>query len=152
MDDQCRTCKKVKPVTEFQKDRQKPTGRRPYCKECSAKASNEYYHNNKDKVFAKSQRHKQEQKLALIEYKGSKCFDCGLSFPPYVYHFDHRDPLEKSFGIGQRKGHSIYDLKKEVEKCDLVCANCHAVRTHNNHEIIGLKISLGHARRKSAVA
>lgn len=48
----------------------------------------------------------------------------------YVFDFDHRDPSEKLFAISTNyKGVSVASLIKEMNKCDLVCANCHRHRT-----------------------
>ena len=43
--------------------------------------------------------------------------------------FDHRDGEEKKHNICRMDGHSIEKIKKEMKKCDVVCANCHAIRT-----------------------
>ena len=65
-------------------------------------------------------------KLKLVEYKGGKCSKCGYNKSiPSVYEFHHRDPKEKDFGIGG-KSWSYERLKKEVDKCNLYCRNCHA--------------------------
>jgi hypothetical protein len=65
-------------------------------------------------------------KLKLIEYKGGKCCKCGYSKPIYnAYDFHHRDPNIKDFSISG-KSWSYEKLKLEVDKCDLVCKNCHA--------------------------
>ncbi len=47
--------------------------------------------------------------------------------------FHHRDPKQKMFNVGQwvRNGVSLETLKAEIEKCDVLCANCHAVETQN---------------------
>jgi hypothetical protein len=65
-------------------------------------------------------------KQRLIEYKGDKCQICGYAKRiPGAYHFHHRDPKEKSLSIsGSTLG--LDRLKKEADKCDLLCANCHA--------------------------
>jgi hypothetical protein len=66
-------------------------------------------------------------KQKLIEYKGGKCQRCGYSKDhPSVYDFHHRNPEEKEFGISKRLTYSFERLKKEVDKCDLLCKNCHA--------------------------
>jgi hypothetical protein len=57
------------------------------------------------------------------------CHDCGGKFDPCVYHFDHvpeRGP--KLFNVSHCDV-SIERLQAEIAKCDIVCANCHAVRT-----------------------
>ena len=67
-------------------------------------------------------------KLRLIEYKGGKCQWCGYNKPvPAAYHFHHRDPSQKEFGIAQQGAcRSWSKVLEEVDKCDLICANCHA--------------------------
>lgn len=67
-------------------------------------------------------------KQRLIAYKGGKCEICGYNKDcPSSFHFHHKNPSEKSFGIGS-KGitRKLELLKQEVDKCQLLCANCHA--------------------------
>lgn len=68
----------------------------------------------------------------LIAYKGGRCMDCNRVFPIVCMDFDHRIPAEKSFAIGSNYNKSIDDLMLEVDKCDLVCSNCHRIRTADN--------------------
>jgi hypothetical protein len=69
----------------------------------------------------------------LRDLRRRPCADCGQSFPPWVMDFDHRDPRTKSFALAA--GHALLKsrnvLAAEVAKCDVVCANCHAIRTYN---------------------
>jgi len=60
------------------------------------------------------------------------CKDCDNTFPSYVMQFDHRDASIKKAAVALlvQQTCSLETLQKEIEKCDLVCANCHAVRTH----------------------
>lgn len=63
-------------------------------------------------------------KQKLIEYKGGKCEICGYNKCVNALEFHHKNPLEKDFQIsGSSK--SFENLKSEVDKCLLVCANCH---------------------------
>jgi transcription elongation factor Elf1 len=69
---------------------------------------------------------RRELKKKAIEYKGGKCSICGYNKSVRSLVFHHLDPKEKDFDIG----HSGYTLswekvKKELDKCILVCANCH---------------------------
>ena len=79
---------------------------------------------------------KQDRRDWLIEQKMSRvgCFDCGLKVEPhitYVFDYDHREPHLKSFTISQYLHHfTEHRLFQEMDKCDLVCANCHRHRTH----------------------
>ena len=63
-------------------------------------------------------------KKQCVDYKGGKCKRCGYDKYPEVLDFHHRDPIEKDFQISD-KGWSFERLKKELDKCDLVCKNCH---------------------------
>lgn len=67
----------------------------------------------------------QKTKLKAIEYKGGKCQICGYNKSIRALTFHHINPEEKSFGIsGGTK--SFEKLKPELDKCILVCQNCHA--------------------------
>lgn len=63
----------------------------------------------------------------LIKYKGGKCIICGYcKNVPRAYDFHHRNPEEKEFNISKYTVLNTERLKKEVDKCDLLCKNCHA--------------------------
>jgi hypothetical protein len=68
-----------------------------------------------------------ERKLKLIEYKGGGCERCGYNKNVAALDFHHRDEKEKLFKIDLRNisNRSIEGLVSEVDKCDLLCANCH---------------------------
>jgi hypothetical protein len=64
--------------------------------------------------------------------KDVPCMDCGRTFPTYVMEFDHREPrLGKPTIPAILYKLSISKFLGEIGKCDVVCANCHRVRTHN---------------------
>ena len=72
--------------------------------------------------------------------KGVPCMDCGISYPPYVMDFDHRDPTVKSFGLGPSPlSKTLEEIKLEVAKCDVVCANCHRIRSYERRREVRLK-------------
>lgn len=72
------------------------------------------------------QKKRQNIKLRAIEYKGGKCICCGYNKSVRSLTFHHVDPNEKEFGIGGRgQTRSWEKIKKELDKCVLVCANCH---------------------------
>ena len=75
-------------------------------------------------VWVKSKRLKYK-KLA-VEYKGGECMKCGYSKCMSALEFHHINPNEKDFGISQDGLNKSWDkIKKELDKCILVCANCH---------------------------
>lgn len=71
---------------------------------------------------------RRRNKERLIEYKGGQCERCGFKKDcPSCFHFHHKDPNEKSFGIGENGAtRSLKLLKLEADKCELLCSNCHA--------------------------
>ena len=67
-------------------------------------------------------------KKACIKRKGGKCEICGYDKCIYALEFHHLDPMEKEFNIGAYTGNMNVNLEavfNEVDKCILVCANCH---------------------------
>jgi len=70
-------------------------------------------------------------KLQCVEYLGGVCIRCGLKTVHIeVYDFHHRDPNEKDLAIGRNRL-SFKSLKNELDKCDLLCANCHRIVHYN---------------------
>ena len=65
-------------------------------------------------------------KEALVAYKGGKCERCGYNKCMRALEFHHTNSKEKDFGISFNLSRTIEDLKKEVDKCILLCSNCHA--------------------------
>lgn len=65
--------------------------------------------------------------------KNVPCADCGNRFPPCAMDFDHRDPSQKRFNVSERMRAAA--ALQEAAKCDVVCANCHRIRTYilRNH-------------------
>jgi hypothetical protein len=59
-----------------------------------------------------------------VEYKDGSCEVCGYEKSIGALAFHHRDPKEKDFTISA-KSYAYERLKKEVDKCILVCSNCH---------------------------
>ena len=82
-----------------------------WCKSCSNKNTVEW------------QRHR---KVEAINYKGGKCVKCGYNKYPGALDFHHLDPSKKDFSISRKKNCSFDIIKPELDKCVLVCRNCHA--------------------------
>ena len=62
----------------------------------------------------------------LITYKGGKCERCGYNKCNRAVEFHHLDPSKKDFGISNHINRNIEELKSEIDKCILLCSNCHA--------------------------
>lgn len=76
----------------------------------------------------------QERKKRLAELKRDRaCEDCGFD-DPRALDFHHKDPSTKSFPIGRDAWKVSWErLLAEVDKCIVLCANCHRIR-HNPGE------------------
>jgi len=80
----------------------------------------------------KETRHKAQGKRRDLvrEHKNVPCADCGGTFPYYVMDLDHREGETKVASVSQMViSHGIAKIREELEKCDVVCANCHRERT-----------------------
>lgn len=71
---------------------------------------------------------KRRRKVIDTLYKehGNKCAKCGYNKNSGAFHFHHRDPSTKKFRVGFGDTYNIATMREEAEKCDLLCANCHA--------------------------
>jgi hypothetical protein len=69
-------------------------------------------------------------KAKAVEYKGGSCIDCGYNKCSTAMHFHHLDPDQKEFQIGGKHSYSWLRIKEELDKCVLLCANCHSERHH----------------------
>jgi transposase len=85
---------------------------------------NQTFEERKEIEKLRKRKERKELKNKAIEYKGGKCEKCGYCKCSEAMEFHHLNPEEKDFGIG---GHtkSWNVIKKELDKCILVCANCH---------------------------
>jgi hypothetical protein len=63
-------------------------------------------------------------KVKLVEHRGGKCILCGYNKCNSSLHFHHIDPNTKEFEVTERI-RSFEKMKKESDKCVILCANCH---------------------------
>lgn len=68
----------------------------------------------------------------IYDYKGSKCEICGYDRYTEALTFHHRDPDKKEFNISGSHSRSWESIKHELDKCNLLCLNCHA-EIHAGH-------------------
>ncbi len=72
----------------------------------------------------------------IIDDKGGKCQICQNSYHFSCYDLHHRDPKLKNFTVGNFIGNLSYNkISEEVDKCDLICANCHRLLHYESYEI-----------------
>jgi hypothetical protein len=73
-----------------------------------------------------------EKRAIVTAAKDVPCADCGQRYPAVVMDFDHqRDKRYKVSRLAQTN-HSVKALRAEMDKCEVVCANCHRIRTHGS--------------------
>jgi len=107
----CKICQKYLPANDFGNYKRNNKPRKfSYCKICD---SNRVKKNQKD------------NKLFAVSYKGNKCERCGYDKCLGSLHFHHKNPFEKDFGISEFKKIDRKKLIEELDKCILLCANCH---------------------------
>ena len=80
------------------------------------------------KTHKNIQKRRINRKIKLVKLFGGRCVKCNYDKNYSVLQFHHKDPSQKSFGLSSNKiaGSSWDALLKEAEKCELLCANCHA--------------------------
>ena len=115
----CKRCGEEKPREEFYKLKGKQYDPEWDCRDSHCKTCRKQY--QADRL--------RERKREAVEYLGGKCQDCGLVSHACVYDFHHRDPSQKDFTLG-KNFKSFASIKDELDKCDLLCANCHRIRHH----------------------
>lgn len=133
----CSRCKTNKPSSDFHNDRSSPTGLAHYCKECAnLKARLNHKKLSDQDSWVASRREKQREaarlsKLKAIEFFGNVCFDCGKTYPPYVYDIHHLDGSTKLDNPSRLLRGNWSTAEEELKKCVLLCANCHRERHFN---------------------
>lgn len=74
-------------------------------------------------------------KIKCLEYKGNKCEQCGYDKCSRAMSFHHKDATKKDFGISGKHCYTWQRIKSELDKCSLLCANCH-MEEHERLEAI----------------
>ncbi len=140
----CSQCKKEKENTKFYKNKTGKLGLAWNCKDCALsyqkkrRSSLEYKENSKK--YNEEYRNKRNEAGDRIihwvrqTYSGIPCMDCNVVHPWCVMDFDHRPEEVKEFDISYMNNYTITperiaQVEKEIAKCDLVCSNCHRIRT-----------------------
>ena len=130
----CYKCKIEKSFECFSKNSYRSDGLSSQCKECHKSYRRNHYLKNKNKVRQQVSNWRNEYKQWFYSLKNKPCKDCNKSFPYYCMDFDHFED-NKEFDISQAfvNGWSKTRILKEIEKCDLICAICHRIRTHKRN-------------------
>lgn len=125
----CGKCKEEKDFSEFSTRRNSQYS--SWCKVCHNDYNKERYASNpkeKERILSSNRRRKTFLTDFVRKAKDVPCADCGGRFPSVCMDFDHIK--DKTFTIAQNKHRwGLKTLQAEIDKCDVVCANCHRIRT-----------------------
>lgn len=131
----CTTCGNERPLEEFLWRDKAHTILRGACLRCRGKCQTRWVSKNRERYLQIKRcllkRRRQKFKQSIDQYKESTpCADCGNKYPAVCMDFDHRVPCEKRASISRLISNNGWQrVWTELTKCDLVCANCHRIRT-----------------------
>jgi hypothetical protein len=89
-----------------------------------------HYKENKEKYKNGSRQYRKAMIATVNALKDNPCTDCKQSYPYYVMQFDHIADNKDGHIADLMRSKGLATVLAEIEKCELVCANCRAVRTH----------------------
>lgn len=120
----CPICEIEKEDSEFSKKR---NGLQWKCKSCQREYSRQHYKNNKPDYKEKHKIRVAETKAWFVEYKSTLfCIICGENFPNCLdFHHIDEDTKEHDIALLVSQKHSVNKIKREIEKCVVLCSNCH---------------------------
>lgn len=129
----CWGCKQDHPVEFFAWKNKKRHMRHKRCKNCTRAATKAHYIKYKDTYCKRAESARTDRRIDTrkknYEYLlQHPCIVCGET-DPIVLHFDHRDSKLKRKCVSQLSGYGWKAIKAEIDKCDVLCANCHMRKT-----------------------
>jgi hypothetical protein len=130
----CYMCGENKPEADFAFDDIAKGTRQRHCRKCQAAYRRAHYVRTKARYIANERvrvrGHRERNRVLLVAHLSSHpCVDCGES-DVVLLEFDHRDPAEKRRDVSKLAARNPWPtVLKEIEKCDVRCANCHRRRT-----------------------
>jgi len=132
----CSICKKDLPIENFSFRNKEKQIYSSNCKECQKTFHTNWY--EKHKTFRKKQIHDRRQgiKDLFVEYKLT--LECSICSQNHIatLDFHHRDPSEKDYLVSKmwKDGVSFKTIMMEIEKCDILCANCHRILHYDEEQ------------------
>lgn len=134
----CSSCEVEKSIDQFHFKRRDTGLRNAFCISCQKIIKSKHYVDNKGLY---RQRAKERRAKLILEVQGLKgalcCSKCGESHIATL-HFHHVNPKDKDANVASalRDGWSIARLKKEIEKCIVLCANCHSILHYDEQQLL----------------
>jgi hypothetical protein len=128
----CRVCKVEKELSGFHPNKSCTLGVTGTCRKCNGSRISAWYRSKRKVRQDAANNRNRHKKQLLVDHFGNKCADCGLSFPNCVYQFHHLNPEDKDANPSYAMAGSLETMWKEIQKCIMLCANCHLIRHHPN--------------------
>lgn len=130
----CRKCRQRKKLLLFVRKNANKSGYSERCKQCMRTYAKQHYFDNKAAYRNRNLLYKPGVKMAIAEkltaIRSAPCMDCKKTYHPFCMDFDHRVGTSKVASISYLVKHDSWEtIKQELAKCDLVCSNCHRLRT-----------------------
>jgi bacterioferritin-associated ferredoxin len=124
----CRGCGELLPLSEFGSDASRVNGLKSRCRSCMRAYE----------VILKSKRNQVNYAYVRNLKENFPCTDCGQKYPYYVMDFDHIG-TDKSNNVSEMVNRfGLATIIKEIAKCELICSNCHRIRTHKRRQSTGV--------------
>jgi hypothetical protein len=94
--------------------------------------SAKWWRDHPDKRRDATRRYREAVNAVINEAKDKPCADCNYYFDRVCMDFDHRPGEVKAFTVSvARRGMPLHQVLAEIAKCDVVCANCHRIRSRD---------------------
>jgi len=94
-----------------------------------------HYLSHKESTKITTDKYRLANSIRINAIKANPCMDCGNTYPPESMDFDHVRG-EKLFQIAQSLTHKWESIQAEIDKCELICAVCHRIRTKDRRKSI----------------
>jgi len=132
----CKKCGETKEDSLFKKNYKKNgsnyLGPTNLCKACEFKDNKIYIEKNREVYNTKARDKRNQRKKEGVQYKGGACEHCKEVVHIAAFDFHHVDASTKEFDPGLMGTHSKEKYFAELDKCILLCANCHRIEHFNN--------------------
>ena len=129
----CLKCNVNKSLDSFHKRKDVKDGRQAYCKPCRKEVSAKAYKGTSAKKSEQVKILRARNLEEMRSFKSKPCADCGGSFHFAAMQFDHLPGFKKLGNVSMMLDKPI-KMREEIAKCEVVCANCHAIRTYNRRK------------------
>ena len=137
----CSECKETLDLACFSIRSTSKDGLQGRCKKCVAKYFRRHYKSHRQYYLDKTKRRRPVYRAQVVAYvmavkAVNPCKDCGNQYPYYVMDFDHVSGVKVGNVAQMKSSATLSKVKREIAKCDLVCANCHRARTYNRKQVV----------------